>query len=215
MRNTLFPLLFALLLLLIFPGCDESGGDGDEAGDVEVSVAEAVSEWIERLDDPLPAERLEAVKTLASLGTAAAEAVPALVRALQDRELRLEATRALGNIGPEAREAVSFLVEVLHDRDEAVRIGASIALSKIGADAVPALVEALKQGAERSRPPPGAAAWFDRLVDEKPDIVAVGLVIVAVAFLAAAVLITRLWIRHRERMQGAADAGVESSKSNQ
>jgi HEAT repeat protein len=82
---------------------------------------------------------------LGRLGPAAKEAVPALVKALEDTDsfISRRARAALGAIGPvAAREAVPALARLLKKfgaKDEAVQ-----ALGRLGPDAVPALLEATK-----------------------------------------------------------------------
>ena len=78
------------------------------------------------------------------LGEIGPEAVPALIDALQngDESLRFSATLVLGDMGPAAKDAVPALVEALRDRD--FFYFAAKSLSDIGSDAVPALVDALR-----------------------------------------------------------------------
>ncbi len=67
------------------------------------------------------------------MGPAAEPAVPALVRALGDRDpaVRQWSAKALGNIGPAAEEAVPALVEAA--RAEGIRQSAEEAIRKIRA----------------------------------------------------------------------------------
>ncbi len=81
------------------------------------------------------------------LGVAAqgrAADVAGLIKQLQDKdpETRQDAAVLLGRMGPAAKEAVPALVAAL--KDEAVASRAAIALTQIGAAAVPALGKALK-----------------------------------------------------------------------
>jgi HEAT repeat protein len=75
---------------------------------------------MQSLDDPNPLIRYRAARVLARIGPDALEAVPALVRHLNDVDIsvRREAARALGQIGPQAAEAVPPLIEALKS-DEA------------------------------------------------------------------------------------------------
>ncbi len=77
--------------------------------------------------------RIEAAAELAEFGPEAAEAVPDLIRAMQDEDARLreQAARTLGAIGPGAEEAVPVLNEALKDPDENVRQAAAEALERI------------------------------------------------------------------------------------
>src|SRR5262249_31493472 len=84
-----------------------------------------------------------AAAALSNLGT---YAVPHLIAALKvpDSRVQDEAARALGYMGAEAREAVPALAEMLKAPRFEHLLQASIALLRIGRDAVPALICALK-----------------------------------------------------------------------
>ena len=77
---------------------------------------------------------------LARVGSAATEAVPALVADLQsdDAGRRWRAARTLGRIGPGAAAAVPDLATALEDPNEGVRFRAARALGRIGPEARPA-----------------------------------------------------------------------------
>jgi HEAT repeat protein len=62
------------------------------------------------------AVRKKAIAALGKLGDDARPAVPVLVEALADRDLRLEAIVALGELGPAAQDAVKALTEIAQDR---------------------------------------------------------------------------------------------------
>jgi HEAT repeat protein len=66
-------------------------------------------------------ERLQAAKLLADLGPEAKAAVPALVRALKDKDpfIREAAAGALGRIGPAAKEAAPDLITLVEQRNRA------------------------------------------------------------------------------------------------
>jgi HEAT repeat protein len=70
---------------------------------------------------------------LGKIGPEARAAVPALTRALQDRDedVRREAASALGRLGPDARAAVADLVALLKDQRKPVRQQAASALRDI------------------------------------------------------------------------------------
>ncbi len=111
---------------------------------------------VEALKDPAEARRAAAAHGLATLGEAAAPAVPALVAALGDpsHAVRAAAAWAVGDIGPAAAPAKPALIRLLHDDDPFVRAGAAFGLGGIGGaarDAVPALVERLDDADERVR----------------------------------------------------------------
>jgi HEAT repeat protein len=61
--------------------------------------------------------RIKAAQSLGGMGKSAKEAVPALVAALQDREVRLEAVTSLGRIGSEAKGALKELEAMAARRD--------------------------------------------------------------------------------------------------
>ena len=98
--------------------------------------------------------RGEAARTLGKIGpgTGVKEVVPGLVEALRDKNefVRKEVATALGNMGPSAKEAIPALIDLLGEGRPTgytradVGGAASEALGKIGKDAVPLLVKALK-----------------------------------------------------------------------
>ncbi|HEY9296801.1 MAG TPA: HEAT repeat domain-containing protein [Phormidium sp.] len=96
---------------------------------------------VEKLRNPNKLDRLETVKELRKMGSSA---IPALIAALQEKQIRGGAAFALGAIGAEAKTAIPQLIELLKDEDEQVRLDAAVALRRIGSPAVSALVEALK-----------------------------------------------------------------------
>ena len=76
-------------------------------------------------------QRRAAAWALVELGPQAAQATPALVRLLDDPEVRFPALRALEAIGPEAYPASSKLTSLLSHPDAFVRLGATFALAGI------------------------------------------------------------------------------------
>lgn len=72
---------------------------------LDVTVPKLIGEL--KGDDPFA--RQLAMKRLGWFGAAAAEAVPVLVQALEDDDLRQQAVEALGKIGPPAKAAVAAL----------------------------------------------------------------------------------------------------------
>lgn len=104
--------------------------------------------WIAELQSPKPHDRVQAGLALAELGAAAAEAAPALEKALADKdpEVRYAAVLALGAIAPEGKSAVDGLARALKDNDWFVRFTAAQSLQKFGPrakSAEPALVQAM------------------------------------------------------------------------
>lgn len=86
-----------------------------------------------------------AATALGKIGADAVEAVPALIKALENEDgwVRLAVVRALGNIGPVAKDAVPPLLNVVREGEAGMMCEASESLGKIGAPAVPALAKAL------------------------------------------------------------------------
>ena len=78
--------------------------------------------------------RCSAAELLGRLSPHAAIAVPALIRASQDRDadIRESAVRALEKLGPDAREAAPALGLLLSDADPNLRIKAASALYAVG-----------------------------------------------------------------------------------
>jgi HEAT repeat protein len=113
------------------------------------------------------AERLD--RLMVSLGPRAKAFVPTLCEILRNpgRSARISAAERLAAIGPEAQGAVPSLIQALGRRnpvfsaDEDVPGKAAGALSRIGAVAVPALVQALKD--EDSLVRAGAADALGRI----------------------------------------------------
>jgi HEAT repeat protein len=96
------------------------------------------------------------------IGPAAADAVPALMNALADKNwrMRLAAARSLGQIGAKAEAALPVLVKALVDQGEPVRKAAAEALKRIDANwasnslaqsSIEALVERLKRTGEEGK----------------------------------------------------------------
>ena len=113
------------------------------------------------LSDTDLSNRVTAADSLAEIGPAAKDAVPALIKALrsEDRNTRISAAYALQKIGPAAESAVPALIEAL--KDDAIRVDAVSALGAIGPgakQAVPALLAATKVD-----PMPKYVATFGRI----------------------------------------------------
>lgn len=102
------------------------------------------------ISSPAWSKARRALETVASLGDAAAPAVPALIQLVDSRDHRLEAIRALGKIGPAALPAAPALVAQF--RDSAYFGAVSDALASIGPGSVPYLMENLKDLRETDLP---------------------------------------------------------------
>ncbi|HEY7425716.1 MAG TPA: HEAT repeat domain-containing protein [Gemmataceae bacterium] len=119
-------------------------------GDMGLAARDAVPALAKRLRDPAADVRVRAARSLAAIGT---PAVPALLDALKDPQLKghRDIAEALGRIGPQAKAGVAALTGLLQHRDTAVRAAAVVALGEIDEDgsSAPALVRAL-HGADKT-----------------------------------------------------------------
>ncbi|MBA3259177.1 MAG: HEAT repeat domain-containing protein, partial [Gemmatimonadales bacterium] len=99
-----------------------------------------LSEWIADLKAPAPVSRNAAAYEIASMGPAAAAAVPALIAALDDEipAVRFPVTVALGEIGPAAEAAIPRLkLMVEEDLNDEIAAGARRAIKRIRPGALP------------------------------------------------------------------------------
>jgi HEAT repeat protein len=78
-------------------------------------------------------DRVKAARLLQLREGDAAQVVPALIKALRDKEVdvRWSAAIGLGYFGEEAKDAIPALKDAEHDRDPRVREAAGVALSRI------------------------------------------------------------------------------------
>jgi HEAT repeat protein len=119
-----------------------------EIGHADRGVVSALLEATRIKDDSL---RRDAIAALGKLGAGAASAVPRLVGALSEPELkgcRAAIIEALGEIGPDAKAAVPILVKTVVKRDRETGEQAVEALGKIGPwtkEVVPTLIACLKE----------------------------------------------------------------------
>lgn len=118
------------------------------AADVPVLVA--------ALKDEDPQQRQVALEALEKLGPEAAAAVPALVerlaKAKEPPALKVLLIRTIAKLGPRAKVSSPTLMNVLKtDADESVRRAAADTLGGFGSDAVPELIEVVKEGNEQSQ----------------------------------------------------------------
>lgn len=147
-------------------------------------VPPAVQNLLQAMQDPK--SRWMAVVALGEMGSAARDAIPALVDALEDDDVavRWDAAKALGKMGPAAASAVPALAAVIHEQSDAiVRQYAVAALGKIGPPAkaaVPALIGALKERASHldeqagdalvSIGPAAVPALIEAMKDDDPQV---------------------------------------------
>lgn len=132
---------------------------GDDLSDVARAVATidpgnemAIRLLVGELNHNDPQRRERAAWDLQEIGQSAATAVPALIDRLDDENpaVRRIATEALGAMGPAAKSAIPALVAARYDEYEPnVSFGSEgsvYALGKIGPDALPSLLNLLKDG---------------------------------------------------------------------
>lgn len=192
------------VMVLWLASCNSRGGGSGSAPKAPLYQGKTFGDWVAQVEGARGEARLQAIRTLGAVGPAGGAesraAVAALLGALADPGSRAAAALSLGSFGPEARVAVPSLVRALRDVDQDVRTGAAAALTKIGPDAIPPLAAAVA-GFEDTVPFYGEnGTWFDELVRVKPQWVVVGLVVIALAALAALYESFKLWTRHRERL---------------
>ncbi|HEX5271888.1 MAG TPA: HEAT repeat domain-containing protein, partial [Gemmataceae bacterium] len=114
------------------------------------------------------AMRRDAAEALATVGTAARDAVPALGKALKDKDpaVRKSAAVALGNVGEASRPALADIIAALADRK--LHQPLLVALKNVGwVKGVPPLVEALKDNDAAVRL--GAAQALAQFGDDATD----------------------------------------------
>ena len=119
-----------------------------------------VPDHVWKLKDTDSAVRSAAADALAGIGTAAKEAMPALIEALKNKDpgVRRVAASVLGIVGPEAREAAPALIRTLKDADPTVRSLAAAALGRIGPPAKAAVPALKKASRDKDRTVRAAAA---------------------------------------------------------
>jgi HEAT repeat protein len=118
---------------------DELGARGEKA-------AEAVKPIEALLKDKSAKVRAHAALALGAIGRAAKDSVPALAELLKDPDetVRRTVVRAVRAIHPGPKVMIPICVKLLEERDPAIRVRLLNAIAEGGAEAVPCLVEALK-----------------------------------------------------------------------
>jgi hypothetical protein len=104
-----------------------------------VADGKTLSQWVADLKAAAPQVRNAAAYEISGLGPAAAPAVPALIKALDDPEpsVRFPVTVALREIGPAAEAAVPRLKKMVDEEiNDEVAAGARRALKAIKPDAL-------------------------------------------------------------------------------
>ncbi|SVB94124.1 uncharacterized protein METZ01_LOCUS246978, partial [marine metagenome] len=108
-------------------------------------------------------ERREAARTLSLIGDNAVPALPALIKALNDKDTQVSAhaLTAITQLGPNAKPAVPHLINNLKDKQAQVRFRSAYALGQVGPEAVGPLIEALKSESPDQRAGTAMAlAWI-------------------------------------------------------
>lgn len=126
--------LGALMLILGLATGSASAQNGAPAGPEPVSHERPLSEWMAELKAQAPSSRNAAAYEIASMGPAAAPAVPALIEALDDPDaaVRFPVTVALGEIGPAAEAAVPRLQRMMFEEiNDEIAAGARRAIRRI------------------------------------------------------------------------------------
>jgi HEAT repeat protein len=136
-------------------------------GDLGRQAAIAVDQLVAAVDDPDSDVRVAAVESLGQCRDAAEIALPTLVRALDNDELRPIAIDAVGVMGPAAKAAAPQLVRLLDDPDKSVQWAAALSLLRVdnqaAGGAIPLFLSALRSPNARSR---WDAVWyFERVHD--------------------------------------------------
>lgn len=121
-------------------------------GEIALKPSICVPALAKTLSDKKASVRQSAAGALGRFGEGAKLAAPHLLDLLKDEEpqVRISAAVALKRIDPRQKDAMHVLLEAL--ADEKVRVEAASAIGSLGADAreaVPALVEAMKESWQR------------------------------------------------------------------
>jgi HEAT repeat protein len=114
---------------------------------------EAVPALVGALENGSPVVRVGAARALQRMGPGAAEAIPALGRALRDSE-PLVVRMAIGALGRAGKESVPILIDIFQSpqNPKDVRLAALEALGNLGADAAAAVPVLLKASEEEDDP---------------------------------------------------------------
>ncbi len=112
-----------------FVGCDSPAPGPPE----KYFGGRTVDDWLVTIEKGNPRERKRAADMLGNVGPVDMRSVPALVKALRDKETRVRQAAILGlsKMGPLAVDAVPALQITLQDTDAVVRSHAAAALERI------------------------------------------------------------------------------------
>jgi HEAT repeat protein len=136
MSNRILGPLAAAVLVLAPRASAQGAGSAKEP----VSDGKTLSEWVVDLKDgTAPQTRNAAAYEISGMGPAAAPAVPALIKALDDPEttVRFPVLVALGEIGPAAKAAVPKLKQMMDEEiNDEIAAAAKRALKRIQPEAI-------------------------------------------------------------------------------
>lgn len=120
-----------VVLLNLFLGV--GAGCAKQEAQLQSAHGQSVEYWVKETKQPKPKARIQAIRVLQSVGAADPAAIPAIIRALKDRDAKVRdaAALALLNVGPPAEEAVDALNAAKADQDATVRMHAEAALNRI------------------------------------------------------------------------------------
>ncbi len=115
-------------------------------GTIRKATDFVVPNLIELLKDPEQDVKLSAIKALESIGPRARKAISGLIETLDDDDnaVRLQAAKALGSIGGASTEVVPDLIKAFKDENKEVAGLAVEAVFATGSDAIPFLIDALR-----------------------------------------------------------------------
>lgn len=113
----MLPRALGALVLFLALVAGSASAQSTQAGEEPVSRGRPLSEWIADLKAAAPSVRNAAAYEMASMGPAAAPAVPALIEALDDPDatVRFPVTVALREIGAPAKAAVPRLQQMMFE----------------------------------------------------------------------------------------------------
>jgi len=127
-----------------------SGGNPDARRMVAAALAkrgrESVPYFVEMLKSEAPGARSQAAGFLGFVGAPARTAIPQLVATLGDIDasVRRQASAAINSIGPD-ENVVSALLEAMRDNDYQVVFDLEASIKKVGAPAIPIILDAIKK----------------------------------------------------------------------
>lgn len=138
----IFARVIICLLLLVCPGCSDTKNNIEAKK--PVATEKEIQNLITKFSDSDPNGRTQSEDALAKIGS---QAVPALIKVLEDKNdlvVKKCAMSVLGDMGVEAFSAVPILIKTLEEKDKSIIYSASYALGRIRLKAIPTLIEVLE-----------------------------------------------------------------------